>query len=355
MAAVEFRKLNKGFGRQTVVRDLDLSIRDGEFVVLVGPSGCGKSTTLRMLAGLESPTSGEILIGGAVVNHLQPRQRDVAMVFQDYALYPHKTVRDNLGFGLKMRGLPRAEAEARIDEAARMLGIEALLDRRPGALSGGQRQRVAMGRAIVRRPQVFLFDEPLSNLDARLRMQVRAEIKRLHQELATTTLYVTHDQVEAMTLAERIVILREGRIEQVGTPAEIYDRPANTFVGGFIGAPAMNFLTARMRGRMADCGTGVLLDLSQVPQAPQDGAPVTIGLRPEHLHAGTGPGIAFSAPVQLVEPLGSDTLAHLAVGGVLLTARLDPRQAPRPGARLDLHVAPADLRLFDATTGLALR
>ncbi len=355
MAAVEFRKLNKRFGRQTVVHDLDLSIRDGEFVVLVGPSGCGKSTTLRMLAGLEAPSSGEILIGGAVVNHLQPRQRDVAMVFQDYALYPHKTVRDNLGFGLKMRGLPRAEAEARILAAARMLGIEGLLDRRPAALSGGQRQRVAMGRAIVRRPQVFLFDEPLSNLDARLRAQVRAEIKRLHQELATTTLYVTHDQVEAMTLAERIVILRDGRIEQVGTPAEIYDHPANTFVGGFIGAPAMNFLPARMRGSRADCGGGVLLDLSGLARRPADGEAVILGLRPEHLHAGPGPGLGFAAPVQLLEPLGSDTLAHLAVGGAMLTARLDPRQAPAVGSRLDLHVAPADLRLFDAATGTALR
>ncbi|WEF24800.1 ATP-binding cassette domain-containing protein [Paracoccus sp. S3-43] len=251
MGAVSFRKLGKSYGALRIVEDIDLEIADGEFVVLVGPSGCGKSTTLRMLAGLESITSGEVRIGDTMVNDLQPRERDIAMVFQDYVLYPHKTVRDNLGFSLKVRGVERSEAVRLIDEAATMLGISHLLDRRPGQLSGGQRQRVAMGWAIVRRPQVFLFDEPLSNLDAQLRGQVRTEIKKLHQALKTTIIYVTHDQVEAMTLADRIVILRGGIIEQVGTPDEVYNTPTNVFVGSFIGAPAMNFVRGRMQGGVA--------------------------------------------------------------------------------------------------------
>ncbi len=246
MASVSLQKLDKSYGDARIVRGIDLEIADGELVVLVGPSGCGKSTTLRMVAGLESVTGGTVRIGAKVVNALPPRERDIAMVFQDYALYPHKTVRENMGFSLKVRGVAKAEAERRIDEAARMLGISHLLDRRPGQLSGGQRQRVAMGRAIVRRPQVFLFDEPLSNLDAKLRGEVRTEIKRLHQTLGTTILYVTHDQVEAMTLADRIVILRGGDIEQVGTPDEVYNRPSSVFVGGFIGSPAMNFAKARV-------------------------------------------------------------------------------------------------------------
>ena len=241
MSSVSFRKLEKNYGALRIVKGIDLEIADREFVVLVGPSGCGKSTTLRMLAGLESISDGEIRIGERVVNRLPPRERDIAMVFQDYALYPHKTVYDNMAFSLKVRGVPAAEIKTRIAQAADMLGIGQLLERKPSQLSGGQRQRVAMGRAIVRRPQVFLFDEPLSNLDAKLRGQVRTEIKRLHQAIGTTIIYVTHDQVEAMTLADRIVILKGGEIEQVGTPDEVYNNPASVFVGGFIGSPAMNF------------------------------------------------------------------------------------------------------------------
>ncbi|MDO5604837.1 MAG: sn-glycerol-3-phosphate ABC transporter ATP-binding protein UgpC [Paracoccus sp. (in: a-proteobacteria)] len=355
MGAVSFRKLGKSYGALRIVRDIDLEIADGEFVVLVGPSGCGKSTTLRMLAGLESITSGEVAIGGRVVNDLQPRERDIAMVFQDYALYPHKTVRENLGFSLKVRGVAREDAARRVDEAAAMLGIGHLLDRRPGQLSGGQRQRVAMGRAIVRRPQVFLFDEPLSNLDAQLRGQVRTEIKKLHQALGTTIIYVTHDQVEAMTLADRIVILRGGVIEQVGTPDEVYNSPANVFVGGFIGAPAMNFLRGRVAEGRALCADGVSLDLAGVAGRPQEGAGVIIGLRPEHIRAGHGAGVGFSAVVQVVEPLGADTLVHVSIGDAILTARLEPHEHPRPGQRLDLSVAPGRIRLFDAETELALR
>ncbi|WP_347267705.1 sn-glycerol-3-phosphate ABC transporter ATP-binding protein UgpC [Paracoccus sp. (in: a-proteobacteria)] len=355
MGAVSFRKLGKSYGTLRIVKDIDLEIADGEFVVLVGPSGCGKSTTLRMLAGLESITSGEVRIGGTVVNALQPRERDIAMVFQDYALYPHKSVRDNLGFSLKVRGVERAEAERRIEEAAQMLGIAHLLDRRPGQLSGGQRQRVAMGRAIVRRPQVFLFDEPLSNLDAQLRGQVRTEIKKLHQALKTTIIYVTHDQVEAMTLADRIVILRGGIIEQVGTPDQVYNTPANVFVGSFIGAPAMNFVRGRVRGRVAHCADGVSFDLSQVAGAPAEGAEVIIGLRPEHIRAGSGAGIDFAGAVQVVEPLGADTLAHFGIGEATLTARLDPAERPETGQRIALSIAPRNLHLFDAETEQALR
>ena len=352
MGSVSFRKLGKSFGPNRVVSDIDLDIADGEFVVLVGPSGCGKSTILRLLAGLETASEGEILIGDQIVNNLQPRQRDIAMVFQDYALYPHKSVRDNLGFGLKVRGLDRAETARRIQDAATMLGIEHLLDRRPGQLSGGQRQRVAMGRAIVRRPQVFLFDEPLSNLDAKLRGQVRTEIKKLHQTLGTTILYVTHDQVEAMTLADRIVILQAGQIVQVGTPDQVYNNPANVFVGGFIGSPAMNFLTATVENRIATSGD-LRLDLSQVPgEVPPQ---VIIGIRPEHLSHGTGAGIDFTAPVQVTEPLGADTLVHVAAGDAVLTARLSPEHHPHMGERIPLTVAPQNIRLFDVATQVAIR
>ena len=248
MSSVSFRKLEKNYGALRIVKGIDLEIADREFVVLVGPSGCGKSTTLRMLAGLEGISDGEIRIGDRVVNKLPPRERDIAMVFQDYALYPHKTVYENMAFSLKVRGVAEAETKTRIAQAAEMLGIGQLLERKPSQLSGGQRQRVAMGRAIVRRPQVFLFDEPLSNLDAKLRGQVRTEIKRLHQAIGTTIIYVTHDQVEAMTLADRIVILKGGEIEQVGTPDEVYNTPASVFVGGFIGSPAMNFAKGMIRG-----------------------------------------------------------------------------------------------------------
>ena len=355
MGSVSFRKLSKSYGTLDIVKGIDLEVQDGEFVVLVGPSGCGKSTTLRMLAGLESISSGEIRIADQVVNKLQPRERDIAMVFQDYALYPHKTVRENLGFSLKVRGAAKDDSIRLIEEAAAMLGIEHLLDRRPGQLSGGQRQRVAMGRAIVRRPQVFLFDEPLSNLDAQLRGQVRAEIKKLHQQLKTTIIYVTHDQVEAMTLADRIVILRGGIIEQVGTPDEVYNSPANVFVGGFVGAPAMNFVRGRVEDGHAVCGDGTSFDLARVAGAPATGEDVILGLRPEHIRTGSGAGIDFTGTVQVVEPLGADTLVHFSIGKAVLTARLEPQNQPALGTRIPLTIAPHNVSLFDAQTERAHR
>jgi len=289
MASVSFRKLRKSYGALPIVKGIDLEIADREFVVLVGPSGCGKSTTLRMLAGLETISDGEIRIGDTVVNDKAPRERDIAMVFQDYALYPHKSVRDNMAFSLRVRGTAVAEIDRRIAEAARMLGIEHLLDRRPGQLSGGQRQRVAMGRAIVRRPKVFLFDEPLSNLDAKLRGQVRAEINKLHRAIGTTIIYVTHDQVEAMTLADRIVIMRGGEIEQVGTPDEVYNSPASVFVGGFIGAPAMNFVKGRVAGGELRLDGGNVIPLNgRVRGAALEGRDLLVGMRPEHFVAGEG-------------------------------------------------------------------
>jgi len=356
MAPVSFRKLGKSFGALKVVKDIDLEIADREFLVLVGPSGCGKSTTLRMVAGLESVTDGEIHIGDRNVTGLPPRARDIAMVFQDYALYPHKTVRENMGFSLKVRRVDAAEGDKRIAEAAEMLGISHLLDRRPGQLSGGQRQRVAMGRAIVRRPQVFLFDEPLSNLDAKLRGVVRGEIKRLHQALGTTIIYVTHDQVEAMTLADRIVILRGGEIEQVGTPDEIYKKPASVFVAGFIGAPAMNFL----RGQIAD-GFVEIAGGGRVELAPYAGSraramagrEVVVGLRPEHVGLDAREG-ALKGVVQYVEPLGSDTLVHCDIGGTAFVARLSSDVRPAPGERMNFGYDAAKLSLFDVKSERAI-
>jgi multiple sugar transport system ATP-binding protein len=303
-------------------------------------------------------TSGEILIGDRVVNHLPPRERDIAMVFQDYALYPHKTVRENMGFSLKVRGIDARDAATRIDEAAAMLGIAHLLDRRPGQLSGGQRQRVAMGRAIVRRPQVFLFDEPLSNLDAKLRGQVRTEIKKLHQAITTTIIYVTHDQVEAMTLADRIVILKGGAIEQVGTPDEVYNRPASIFVGGFVGAPAMNFVRARVQSGDAVCeGGGDRIPLAAVSRGrsqAMDSRDIFIGVRPEHVTAGNHSGVSLSGRVEVVEPLGSDTLVHFALGKAVLTARMPPSVRPKVGEMLHTSVDPAQVYLFDAATERAI-
>jgi multiple sugar transport system ATP-binding protein len=354
MASVSFRRLGKSYGSLSIVKGIDLEIADREFVVLVGPSGCGKSTTLRMLAGLEAISSGEIRIGERVVNRLPPRERDIAMVFQDYALYPHKTVYENMAFSLKVRGVPAAETKSRIGEAAEMLGIAHLLDRRPSQLSGGQRQRVAMGRAIVRRPQVFLFDEPLSNLDAKLRGQVRTEIKRLHQRVGTTIIYVTHDQVEAMTLADRIVILKGGEIEQVGTPDEVYNTPASMFVGGFVGSPAMNFAKARVRGNTLEFADGVSLPLAGAAAraSAADGREVVVGIRPEHF--GIGGGATLTGRVDVVEPLGSDTLVHFTLGGANLTARVEPKMRPQPGEMLSLAIDPARIHLFDPQTERAL-
>ncbi|TCU19467.1 ABC transporter ATP-binding protein [Rhizobium laguerreae] len=357
MAGVSLRALDKSYGALRIVKGIDLEITDGEFVVFVGPSGCGKSTTLRMVAGLESITGGEVRIGERVVNRLAPRERDIAMVFQDYALYPHKTVRENMGFSLKVRGIAAGEAATRVDEAANMLGISHLLDRRPGQLSGGQRQRVAMGRAIVRRPQVFLFDEPLSNLDAKLRGQVRTEIKKLHQAIGTTIIYVTHDQVEAMTLADRIVILRGGEIEQVGTPDEVYNRPASVFVGGFVGSPAMNFARAKADHDNLAFANGDRLPLSSIRSAGHagavDGREFIVGIRPEHFSV-NALDVALTCQVQVVEPLGSDTLVHFAVGNETLTARMPPETRVKAGETLKIGVDPTKIHLFDATTECAV-
>jgi multiple sugar transport system ATP-binding protein len=356
MASVSFRRLRKSYGALAVVKDLDLEIADKEFVVFVGPSGCGKSTTLRMLAGLESVTSGDILIGGRLVNKLPPRERDIAMVFQDYALYPHKTVYDNMAFGLRMRGLGPDEIRPRVQSVAEMLGLSQLLARLPGQLSGGQRQRVAMGRAIVRRPQVFLFDEPLSNLDAKLRGEVRTEIKRLHRDLETTILYVTHDQVEAMTLASRIVILRGGDIAQVGTPDEVYNHPASVFVAGFIGSPTMNFVPATVSGGNIVFANAISLPFSATSitkSAAMDGRPIIVGIRPEHFRP-HDEGVALSGEVQVVEPLGSDTLVHFRFAGTLLNARLPPDVRPEPGTTSTLGIDPRRIHVFDANTELAV-
>ncbi|KXG84884.1 ABC transporter ATP-binding protein [Agrobacterium bohemicum] len=357
MASVKLTKLEKSYGALRIVKGIDLEINDGEFVVFVGPSGCGKSTTLRMVAGLETITGGEVRIGDRVVNRLAPRERDIAMVFQDYALYPHKTVRENMGFSLKVRGIAAGEAAARVDDAANMLGISHLLDRRPGQLSGGQRQRVAMGRAIVRRPQVFLFDEPLSNLDAKLRGQVRTEIKKLHQALGTTIIYVTHDQVEAMTLADRIVILKGGEIEQVGTPDEVYNRPASVFVGGFVGSPAMNFAKAKTAGGNLVFSNGDYLPISALQASGHAGAvegrEFVVGIRPEHFSADVSQ-VSLTCKVQVVEPLGSDTLVHFAIGNEILTARMPPETQIKAGETLKIGVDPGKIHLFDVETERAV-
>ena len=350
MAEVTVRDLRKSYGSVEVIHGLDVDIADGSFVVLVGPSGCGKSTLLRMIAGLESITSGSIHIGDRLVNNLPPAKRDIAMVFQNYALYPHKTVEANMAFALRMRKLDKAEIAAKVQRAAEVLGLTPYLDRYPRALSGGQRQRVAMGRAIVRDPQVFLFDEPLSNLDAQLRVQMRAEIRELHQRLGTTTVYVTHDQIEAMTMADKIVVMQGGRIEQMGTPLEVYDRPANLFVAGFIGSPSMNKLDAVARHEngaiVADvAGTRVPLD----GVALQDGQEIVVGIRPEHLFpADTG----IAGQIAVVEPTGAEThlVVRLARGEV--TAVLRERRDARPGQEIRLGIAPGAAHVFDRKTGV---
>ncbi|QUS37270.1 sn-glycerol-3-phosphate import ATP-binding protein UgpC [Falsirhodobacter algicola] len=346
MATITLDNVQKTYaGGTTAVQGISLDIRDGEFIVLVGPSGCGKSTLLRMVAGLEAITGGEVRIGERRVNDLDPADRDIAMVFQNYALYPHMTVRENLAYGLKNRGTPKAEIEARVAEAARMLEIGQYLDRKPRALSGGQRQRVAMGRAIVRKPAAFLFDEPLSNLDARLRVTMRAEIRKLQKRLGTTSLYVTHDQLEAMTLADRLVVLNGGRIEQVGRPLDIYHAPASTFVASFIGAPAMNLVDARVDGGRLSFG-GVAL-----PVAAPDG-PVTLGLRAEDLRlAGPSEDAVILRP-EHVEELGAQRLVHGLVGDQPLTIALSPERPLQDTLRVAL---PADrLHLFDAVSGQRL-
>jgi sn-glycerol 3-phosphate transport system ATP-binding protein len=352
MAEVAFERVTKVFdGKVVAVDALDHLIEDGEFMVLVGPSGCGKTTVLRMVAGLETPTSGTIRIGGRVVNDVSPKARDIAMVFQNYALYPHMTVEQNIAFGLRRHGYPRREVTGRVREVSEMLDLHELLRRKPAQLSGGQRQRVAMGRAIARHPQVFLLDEPLSNLDAKLRTQLRADLKRLHQEVRTTSIYVTHDQVEATTLGERIAVMKEGRLQQVGTPREVYARPANLFVAGFIGSPPMNLVP----GSVAD--GGLHLDGTRVGDARLAGgctSPV-LGLRPEALRLGRdangSPTLRYL--VDVVEPMGHEVIVHGRLGDTAgeVVARFDARDEPRAGDVLDLTFEPADLHLFDAASG----
>ena len=367
MSEVTLQNVVKAYGDNQVIHGVDLAIRSGEFVVFVGPSGCGKSTLLRMIAGLEEITSGEIAIGGTVVNELPPRSRDIAMVFQDYALYPHKTVFENMAFGLRLRKRPEQEIRKRVGDAAGILQINHLLERKPRELSGGQRQRVAMGRAIVRQPKAFLFDEPLSNLDALLRAEMRVEIKKLHQTLGNTVVYVTHDQVEAMTLADRIVVLQAGRVVQYDTPDGIYNRPAAQFVAGFTGSPPMNFLPARIGegGRLIHLPGGVdvpVLERRVAECARHAGREVTFGLRPEHVTtARRGDGEAYTVPgrVMLVEPLGSDTLALIRLGDAgdagEITGRFEPRAALAVGQALPVALALEQFHLFDRDTGVAIR
>jgi sn-glycerol 3-phosphate transport system ATP-binding protein len=354
MAKVEFHNVSKSFGAATVVQGIDMNVADGEFIVIVGPSGCGKSTVLRMVAGLEAITAGEIVIGDRVVNDLEPKDRDIAMVFQNYALYPHMSVFDNMAYGLKIRGMAKEEIGERVRRAADILELEVLLARRPRQLSGGQRQRVAMGRAIVREPAVFLFDEPLSNLDAKLRVQMRFEIQKLHRRLKTTSLYVTHDQVEAMTLAQRMLVINAGRAEQIGTPMEVYENPATQFVAGFIGSPSMNFLAGRSEGGgqiALDHGGGV----RHAHGTAEAGRAVTVGIRPEHLEPSNAAAALFSATVEMVEQLGADTLAHLSRGKDLLTARLPHGTHLQVGSTLHLAADPLRVYLFDAATGARIR
>ncbi|WDR05246.1 sn-glycerol-3-phosphate ABC transporter ATP-binding protein UgpC [Devosia rhodophyticola] len=356
MAEVRLEKVVKRYGKIEVVHGIDLEIAHNEFVVLVGPSGCGKSTTLRMIAGLEDASDGAITIGDRVVNELPPRARNISMVFQSYALYPHMTVRDNLGFGLKIAGQDEALIKKSVDAAAEILGLEPYMDRLPANLSGGQRQRVAMGRAIVRDPDVFLFDEPLSNLDAKLRGQMRVEIKKLHQRVKTTVIYVTHDQVEAMTLADRIVIMRDGYIEQIGTPTEVFERPVNTFVAGFIGSPPMNQLDAVVRG-----GKAVLSDGVEVPLGPDhkvsEGQAIILGFRPEsfapkgHSLHGEANALAIERTVNIAEPLGTETILFADLGGLEVQGKMLNPRVVKEGETLGFTLDLSKLHVFDKASG----
>jgi multiple sugar transport system ATP-binding protein len=354
MASVELKQVRKSFGNTEVVHGVDVSIDDREFVVLVGPSGCGKSTLLRMIAGLEEITSGEIHIGDRLVNNVPPKQRDIAMVFQNYALYPHMTVFDNMAFSMRLAGTDKREIGERVDRAAKILGLTEYLDRYPRQLSGGQRQRVAMGRAIVRNPQVFLFDEPLSNLDAQLRVQMRIEIKELHQRLKTTSVYVTHDQIEAMSMADKIVVMNGGHVEQIGSPLELYDNPDNLFVAGFIGSPAMNFLPGRLvtdgGRRGVQIADGCILPAPQTREA--DGREVVLGVRPEHFAIGES---CVEAEVVVVEPTGADTQVFCRIAGNDVSAISRERHVFRPGDRI--HLKPMDDKsyLFDPGSGRRLQ
>jgi len=361
MAKVVLEEIVKQFGTVTAVNHVTLEIPDKQFTVLVGPSGCGKTTCLRLIAGLEEATSGNIYIGDRVVNDVAPKDRDIAMVFQNYALYPHMTVYDNMAFGLRLRKYSRPEIDRRVKEAAEMLGIESLLGRKPKQLSGGQRQRVALGRAIVREPQVFLMDEPLSNLDAKLRVQTRAEIKKLHARLKTTTVYVTHDQVEAMTMGDSIVVMKDGLVQQVDSPLNLYERPANLFVAGFIGSPAMNFLEAKLVRQDGKLLVDADVFRAEVPAAlapklaDSVGKPIIFGIRPEDIHdrafhaEGAG-GAVVPAMVDVHEPLGSDIILYLTAGAHSLVARVDARSQARMGQSTEVVVDTAKMRLFNAET-----
>ncbi|MET4800834.1 sn-glycerol-3-phosphate ABC transporter ATP-binding protein UgpC [Bradyrhizobium sp. LB11.1] len=366
MADVALRKVVKRYDDVEAVRGIDLDIADHEFIVLVGPSGCGKSTTLRMIAGLEDISDGDIMIGGDVVNDVPPKDRDIAMVFQNYALYPHMTVAENMSFGLRLKHYPKAEINARVTEAARLLDITDLINRKPKQLSGGQRQRVAMGRAIVRNPKVFLFDEPLSNLDAKLRVQMRIEIKKVHQKVRTTTVYVTHDQVEAMTLADRVVVMNKGRIEQIGTPNELYHKPATRFVAGFIGSPAMNFIPCRLEDaggtlqiRLTD---RIAFALPPARAARYNALPRTdkllLGIRPEHLtesHAHLGPGVeTFDTVLDVTEPMGMETLVYFGLEGTPVCGRVDPNAGATDGAPMRLAMDLNNMHLLNDETGAVL-
>jgi multiple sugar transport system ATP-binding protein len=351
MAEVALRNLVKRYDKTQVLHGINLEVKDGEFMVFVGPSGCGKSTTLRMIAGLEEITGGEVEIGGRVVNNLEPKDRDIAMVFQNYAIYPHMSVRKNIGFGLRSSKASKAEKEARIDEVAAILSMQDLLHRKPAQLSGGQRQRVAIGRAMVRDPAVFLFDEPLSNLDAQLRTQMRLEIKKLHKRVGNTIIFVTHDQIEAMTMADRIVIMKDGHIQQVGTPAQVYHAPANTFVAQFIGAPSMNLLP----GSYAD-GAVHLVSGASIPLPARNignGREVLLGVRPEDISPTSGAGL-LTGSVSVAEPLGSQTLLYVDVGGQEIIATGSGREPPQTGQRIALSAQPGTMHLFDAASGQAV-
>jgi multiple sugar transport system ATP-binding protein len=347
MATVSIRNVRKTFGITEVLHGVDVEIEDGEFVILVGPSGCGKSTLLRMIAGLENISSGEIAIGGRVVNNVAPKERDIAMVFQNYALYPHMTVRDNMAFALSLAKAPKAVVDEKVSRAAQILGLAPYLNRYPRQLSGGQRQRVAMGRAIVRDPQVFLFDEPLSNLDAKLRVAMRAEIKELHQRLQTTTVYVTHDQIEAMTMADKIVVMNSGNVEQIGAPLELYDRPNNLFVAGFIGSPAMNFLKGRIDGGGFKADGGMTLPLPSGPNG-HEGRPFVYGVRPEHFQLRPE---GLPAKVHVVEPTGSETQVMAEFAGAPIICAFRERVSAKPGETIHIVPDTALVHLFDAATG----
>jgi multiple sugar transport system ATP-binding protein len=349
MAEVSIREIRKAFGAAQILHGVNVEVADGEFVILVGPSGCGKSTLLRMIAGLENVTSGEVAIGGRVVNNVPPKERDIAMVFQNYALYPHMTVRENMAFSLSLAKAPKVVIDQKVGHAAEILGLAQLLDRYPRQLSGGQRQRVAMGRAIVRDPQVFLFDEPLSNLDAKLRVQMRGEIKDLHQRLGTTIVYVTHDQIEAMTMADKIVVMHAGHVEQIGAPLELYDRPANMFVAGFIGSPAMNFL----KGKVANGGIAIG-DLSlDVPHgsSARDGMDVIYGIRPEHWRLDDA---GLPSTVRVVEPTGSETQVVADLAGHRIVCAFRERVQAHPGEILRISPDPSATHLFDEASGMRL-